>query len=59
MKKNYQQPAMQEETIETTIQLLVGTNIGPGGEGQGGDVKSSNIWSESEEGSIFDENPFK
>ena len=50
---------MQEEIIETTIQLLVGTNIGPGGEGQGGDVKSSNIWSESEEGSIFDENPFK
>lgn len=39
MKKKYETPAMEENYANETLEILVGTNIGEGGEGQEGDVK--------------------
>lgn len=53
MKKIYQHPAMQEEEMDMTSQLLAGTNIGEGGEGQQGDVKGMGSQKSSEDGRVF------
>lgn len=58
MKRKYQQPAMQEEVMNVNNQILAGSHIGEGGEGQQGDVKGLGSLEESGK-SIFEENPFQ
>ena len=59
MKHTYAQPAMQEMELDPAYTLLAGTNIGEGGEGQQGDVKGFGSIKDSNQGSVFDDNPFE
>lgn len=44
----YESPATQEEYANVTLEILVGSNIGEGGEGQEGDVKENkwDVWTD-------------
>jgi len=54
MKKTYEQPVVEELATELECEILVGSNIGEGGEGQEGDVRNLDVWSEIESESISD-----
>ena len=54
MKKTYEQPVVEELATELECEILVGSNIGEGGEGQEGDVRDLDVWSEFESESISD-----
>lgn len=59
MKKIYEQPAMQAQAMYVTSRILGVSNIGEGGEGQQGDVKSFGSFESSEKENLFEENPFE
>jgi len=48
MKKTYEQPVVEELATELECEILVGSNIGEGGEGQEGDVRDYELWPEIE-----------
>ncbi len=39
MKRKYESPAVQENYADVTFEMLNGSNIGQGGDGQDGDAK--------------------
>ena len=43
MKRMYEIPVMQEDYANVTIEILVSSHIGVGGDGQEGDVKECNL----------------
>ena len=59
MKKDYAQPAMQTNEMDMTCNILTGSNIGEGGEGQQGDVKGFGLLDDSDKENHFEENPFE
>ena len=59
MRTKYQQPELQEHLVTIDSHLLIGSNIGGGGEGNEGDVKGFVPFDESDNESIFEENSFE
>lgn len=56
MKKMYVSPATEELAEEMECEILIGSNIGEGGEGQQGDVRDAEVWDEIESESSFLDN---